>query len=67
MGSAWRRGGGKRYVPFDNGDDGRQDQSKLLEQMGAVTSLLELLNYTDNNLVIDTLGVDLCDARLAAW
>lgn len=54
-------------IPFDNGEDGREDESKLLEQMRAVTSLLELFDDADDNLVIDTLSVDLCDARLAAW
>lgn len=35
--------------------------------MGTVASLFELLNNTDNNLVINTLGVDLGGAGLATW
>jgi hypothetical protein len=35
--------------------------------VGAVSSLLELLDNTDNNLIIDALCVDLCLPRLAAW
>ena len=55
------------YAPFDDRNGGRQHGRELLQQVGAVASLLELLNNTDDDLIIDALCVDLCLTRLAAW
>ena len=57
---------GAWYAPFNNGDGGRQDGGELLEQVGAVACLLELLDDADNNFVVDALRIDLCVPRLAA-
>ena len=48
------------YVPLYNWNCRRQYGRKLLEQVGSVACLLELLDDTDDDLVIDALGVDLC-------
>lgn len=55
------------YVPFNYRDCGRQHGGEFFEKMGAISSLLELLDDADDDDVVDALGVDLCLTRLAAW
>lgn len=47
------------HIPLDDRDGRRQHDGKLLQQMGPVTCLFELLDDADDDLVIDALCVDL--------
>lgn len=47
-----------RHLRLNNADVMRQDRGEFFKKMRSVTGLLELLYHSNNNLIVDTLGVD---------
>src|SRR4051812_25904022 len=52
-------------LPFDNGDGGGEHGGQLLEQMRPIARLFQLLDDSDDNGVVNALGVDLGMAVVA--
>lgn len=54
------------YIPEDSFIRGREDGGELFNQMGSVARFLQLVNHTDDNVVVDTIRIYLGTA-LGAW